>query len=61
MAPVINQIDRVEKRTAPEALTGRGRVSSSDKSGKAGKNRRLGHQRKKMDWNGLREAVDVFA
>ena len=61
MAPVINQIDRVEKRMAPEAVGGRGRVSSTDKSGKADKNSRLGSQRQKMSWNGLGEAVDVFA
>ncbi len=61
MAPVVNQIDRVEKRMAPEAVAGRGRVPSSEKSGKAGKNSRLGSPRKKMSWNGLGDAVDVFA
>ena len=61
MAPVINPIDRVEKRAAPEAVTGRSRVSSSDNGEKAGKNSRVGRQRKTMRWYGLGEAVDVFA
>ncbi len=61
MAPVVIQIDRVEKRMAPESVGGRGRVSSSDKSAKAGKNSRLGSPRRQMNWNGLGEAVDVFA
>ena len=60
MAPVVTQIDRVEKRMAPEAVAGQGRVSSSDKSTKAGKNSRLSSQRRKMGWNGLGESVDVF-
>jgi hypothetical protein len=46
---------------APEAVAGRGRVSSSDKSTKAGKNSRLSSQRRKMGWNGLGESVDVLA
>ena len=59
--PVVTQIGRVEKRVAPEAVAGRGRVSSSDKSAKTAQNSRLGRQRRKMGWNGLGESVDLFA
>jgi hypothetical protein len=59
MAPMINPIGRVDKRMAPEAVAGRGRVSSTDKSGTTAKNSRS--KRRKMGWDGLGEAVDVFA
>ncbi len=61
MAPVVHQIDRVEKRMAPEAVAGRGRTSATEKSTKTGKNSKLGGSRRKKSWNGLGDAVDVFA
>jgi len=57
-APVIAQIGRVEKKMAPDAVAGRGRVASSDQTGKTS---RTGVKRRKMGWNGLGESVDVFA
>jgi len=57
-APSINPAGRVEKRQAFEAVSGRGRVSSSDKTGKSS---RTGGKRRKMGWDGLGESVDVFA
>ncbi len=61
MAPVVTPIGRLEKRMAPEAVTGRGRVAASDENRNTDKNSRLGTPRRKMNWNGLGEAVDVFA
>ena len=60
IAPVISQIGRVEKRSAPEAVAGKTRVSATGKNA-AAKNNRTGAKRRKMGWEGLGETVDVFA
>ena len=60
MSPVIDQVGRVEKRRAPDAVAGRGRLSAGQNDATA-KNSRLGGKRRKMNWNGLGDAVDVLA
>ena len=60
MSPVIDKVGRVEKRRAPDAVAGRGRLSAGQNNATA-KNSRLGGKRRKMNWNGLGDAVDVLA
>ena len=60
MSPVIDQVGRAEKRRAPDAVAGRGRLSAGQNDATA-KNSRLGGKRRKMNWNGLGDAVDVLA
>ena len=60
MSPVIDQVGRVEKRRAPDAVAGRGRLSAGQNDATA-RNSRLSGKRRKMNWNGLGDAVDVLA